>query len=563
MNTSKLFKLGSVLLVLMLALSAMSFAQQTWYVNLQTGLDGYNGLSATVTGTPGVGPKQTIGSAITASSAGDIISVDIGNAGQTYNEVITVTKKLTFTSTGGTPKVLSAVINNATASPNNTVTFTGPFQLTNGITLQAGAVIGAGNLTVGGTVTRYAISATASSTVDAQLLYTGTVNFVYQGGFAITTGLEMAPSTDLTTVGAITTSGASTDLTLNESKTMKGVLTTSGLLKLGGFTLTINGANTTHALGGAVSNGTLAFSMTGAATVATGAFAVPTVTASGAYLLTLTQATATGAVTANSSASITLTAATTTGNLTNNSSGTITATAATTVGAVTNASSGTVALTAATTIASINNSSTGVVTSGAAGAVGVTGNVINNGTLTSSTKGQITFASTGGVTIGGNLTNTPTINSSSSTSTALAVTNAGIITFADGPHTVTGTLTNSPIFTLSSTSEAVSTTATTSWTNNGQIRFATTATNLTFTGGIVVGPTFTLTNVSVGTGGITITGNGAITFASTGGNILGGGITISTAYTSMAAISGHTGAITQTGNGSILIASRTTGQIGA
>ncbi len=286
MFTKKLFKLSALFVVLTIVLSVGAFAT-TYYVNGITGLDGQNGLSATVTGTPGVGPKLTISNAIAAASSTDTISVDYAN-GNLYNEAVVLgngatlppgSKMMTFTSTNGTPKVLSFTLNNGlVASGQNIVKFTSPFNITSGLTLQAGALIGAQNVTVGGSVTRYAISATVSSTVDAQLLYTGTVNFTYQtGGFVMTTGLEMPPAANTSTIGSLTTVGAGV-VTLNESKTMSGTLTTAAGLNLGGGTLTIAGANTGHAISGDVTNGTVAFTLTGTATIS-GAYNLPSVTA--------------------------------------------------------------------------------------------------------------------------------------------------------------------------------------------------------------------------------------------------------------------------------------------
>lgn len=552
MNTKNFFKLGALVVVLMMALSAMAFGQTTYYVNSQTGLDGNSGLAATG-GSPG-GPKLTITNAIAAASAGDIIVVDFGN-GAVYNENVTVTKRLTFgvssNSGTGAPTVTSWTVN--ITGTNNTCTFTGAFNFTTGITLQSGSVVGAGNLTVGGTVTRYAISATSSSTVDAQLNYTGTVNFVYLGGFAITTGLEIAPSSNSTTIGSITTTGAGTNLTLSESKTMNGTLTTSGTLALGGGTLTISGANA-HTIAGNVTGGTLAFTLTGAASV-TGNFTLPNITATRTTAATLTISTTTtvGNLTASGAASIAAAAATAAGNVTNNGSGAITLGAATTVSAVSNTSSGTITLTAATTIASLSNSGSGSIAQGAAGATAVTGNVLQTGT------GSITFASTGGVTISGTLTNSPAIAFTGG-SGALAQSNLGLITFADGVVTVAGATTNAPSFSGATTTGTTG--QTTTWTNNGQIRFAATAANLTFTGGITVNAISNLTNGgnSTTTGATTITGNGAITFASTSGNILSAGGFSNTS--NWPNLSGTAAGSAQTGNGSIIIASRTTGTIG-
>jgi len=231
MNARNIF-ISLVLLIGLLFLSTSVTQATKYYVNLGTGLDGYNGLSPTVTGVPGVGPKLTINNAVAAASSLDTISVDYAN-GNLYNEAVVVgdgtastpgSKKLTFVSTGGTPNVSSFTMNNGLASTDGQMVFAGPFKFTGGLTLQKGALIGAGNVTVGGTITRYAVSATVSATVDAQLLYTGTINYSYQtAGFAITTGLELAPTANTSTIGNITTVGAGI-VTLSESKTMNAFL---------------------------------------------------------------------------------------------------------------------------------------------------------------------------------------------------------------------------------------------------------------------------------------------------------------------------------------------------
>ncbi len=75
---------------------------------------------------------------------------------------------------------------------------------------------------------------------------------------------------------------------------MKGVLTTVGPFNLNTFQLTINGANA-HTIGGDVTNGTIDFAMTGAASIG-GAFKLPNIIAdrtSGTAALTI-NATVTG-----------------------------------------------------------------------------------------------------------------------------------------------------------------------------------------------------------------------------------------------------------------------------
>ncbi|MBI3587387.1 MAG: hypothetical protein HY088_09685, partial [Ignavibacteriales bacterium] len=83
MNTRNIFKLGSLLMLVLMIVSVTAFAQQrTWYVNSAIGSDGYDGQSATVT-PPTIGPKKTINRAITEANTGDIIVV--ATTGVIYN----------------------------------------------------------------------------------------------------------------------------------------------------------------------------------------------------------------------------------------------------------------------------------------------------------------------------------------------------------------------------------------------------------------------------------------------------------------------------------------------
>lgn len=531
MNTKNFLRLAALVVVLVMAFSAFAVAQTTYYVNVVTGLDGYNGLSPTVTGVPGVGPKQTIANAITAASPGDIVTIDYGN-GNLYNENVTVTKKLTFgtsnNSGSGTPQVVSWTINNANASPDNTVTFTGAIKINAGLTLTQGSVIGAGNLTVGGFVSRAAQSNSASATVDAQLNYTGDVNFFYvTGGFNMTTGLELVPGTNTTNFNNLTTTGAGI-VTLNEAKTMKGVLATAGPLALGGFTFSINGGNA-HTVGGNVTNGTLAFTMSGASSV-TGNFNLPHVTAttSGttAYTLTLNTNTSIGNITANSVASVNAAAAGGVGQ---------------TVGAVVNSGSGTITLGGALNITSLSNSSSGVITLTAAGAVSVTGDVNQSG------SGSILFNSATSNTIGGSVTNSPSL--ALTNATVSAASNRGVIRFVgDVPATISGSLS------VTTTITGATGAAPTNWTNAGEVSFGAAASLVTITGSLTVNATHSITYG--GTGAPVVSNNAGVVFSTAGGNIvISGGITNSTNWASVTSV-------TMAGNGDINMSARTSGTLG-
>lgn len=518
MNTKTLFKLGTMLAILLVLVVGNAFAAK-YYVNVITGLDGYNGLSPTVGGI-GVGPKATINNAITAASPGDTIIVDYGN-GVLYNEAVVVTKKLVFGVSNnngtGTPVIYSLNINNAAAAPNNTVTFTGPWLVQQGLTLTAGVTYGANNLTVAVSVTRVA----AAATVDQQINYSGVVAFFYNA--TMTTGPEFVPVSNTTSAGNLTTTAGT--LTLGNSATINGILTTAGPLALGSSTLTVFGNSLAHSLGGNVTGGTLAFTMNGATTVA-GAVTLPTLTAtttsSTLRLLTLTAVTATGNITASSGAQITLTAATTVGSVTNNGNGTITLTVATATGALT-------------------NTGVGVITFVSAGAVTVTGNVAQSG------AGAILFVDA--TTISGNVTNNPTLTVADGDA-VVAATNRGVIRFAgEFAQSIGGSVTNAPVFTGSLTNVA------TSWANGGEISFGSTGTAITISGTLTVSASRSFTKSS-STGATTISNNGKVLFANTTGTVTVGGISNTTAWNSVTNV-------TAANNGDVDMTARTVGTVSA
>ncbi|MGH2566755.1 MAG: beta strand repeat-containing protein, partial [Bacteroidota bacterium] len=430
---------------------AVATAQTTWYVNNQTGSDGRNGLAAAipVPDDAVTGPKKTVGGAqgaVSESNAGDVIVV--ASTGVPYGAgtgepgTIAFTSKRTVQSTGGEVEISSLVqINNLNAAPNNTVVFnSGSFKFSGSLTLTVGVLDnGAGLITVSGTITRAVAAATASS----QLLYTGTVNYSY--GATMTTANEFHASGSFNHV--TTTTGNLTLKTTTSS--MTGVFTTVGTLNLGGNSLTItNTAGATHAFGGNVTNGTLAFNMGGGDVTVNGAFALPTVTAatstSTARTLALAEPTSiTGTLTVSGAASVTTSAALITIGTANFSGNTVTL-------------SGTGTVTLSGTPTTVN------------------GNVLLSSATTSAAGSQIIFA--GATTVNGNVTN----------SASLTVTNAatwdgatsGRITFPDLAHTISGNLVNSSTIGGASGS-------TLDANGFGNITFANAATNVTINGAII------------------------------------------------------------------------------
>ncbi len=238
MNAKKLL-ISLVLLVGLIVLtSPATFAQRAWYVNNSAiGNDGRDGSSPTIPNPDDfvTGPKKTLGGtipspgAIAASNANDTIY--LANTGVAYGvatgepATIVINKKLIIRSTGGATDISSLVeINNAAVPAADKVVIfdSGAFTLSGGLTLTAGILTNSADLlTVSGTITR----SIAAATVGSQLKYSGTVDFVYAGGAAITAGNEF-PATG--TFRNLTTTAAGTNLTLKTtSASMTGVITTT------------------------------------------------------------------------------------------------------------------------------------------------------------------------------------------------------------------------------------------------------------------------------------------------------------------------------------------------
>src|SRR3989339_349496 len=537
MNLKNLFKTLFVLLFFVGIASA-----QTFYVNNQTGNDANPGSAAQ--------PKLTVASAIIAAPPASTISV--AATGINYTEGnITINKALTFTSTGGTP-----VFVNADLIVQVNTAFTGPFQFVN-LTLTAGAVTGASNLTFSGaTITRTA------GTVDTQINFTaGANNFVYNGAAAITSGFELPAAANTTNFGNLTTVGAATALTLNESKTMNGILTTAGTLAVGAAnTLSINGANA-HTVAGNVTGGTLAFTLTGAASV-TGNFNLPNITATkstaGLAVLTLLTNTTIGNISASVNGSVLADNAVTLGALTNTGAGQISGDAATTVGAVNNSGAGNVEIfqtsAAPTTVASVSNTGAGYVLLNNPAGI----NLTVTGAIAQSGAGFVSvapIAGAGTISVGATVTNNPSL--ALTALTVNAASNRGVIRFGDKPATITGLVTVGSTFTGSATWDAGAG-VNTLWSNTGEISFANTNTLLTLTGGVSVSSSSSFAEVDGGAAGgaVGFTNNGGVTFANTSGNLVAaGGFNVSSNF-----VNGTN--VPRTGNGSVVAAARTTGTVG-
>jgi len=510
MNLYNLFKKVGFLVLLLTFVSSTANAQ--FFVNNQTGNDANSGLVGS--------PKKTVASALIAAPTGSTISV--AATGINYTEAnITVAgaSTYTFVSTGGTPVFVNAALivgTGTAAGGKGTLTFTGPFNFA-GLTLQNGTVTNGNQITIatGKTVTRTDLG----SITAGQLAFAGTALFVYDdvsaGAKTITTGLEFPVATNVATNLTTLSTGGVLTLKLDQNRTINGILTTvaGNLTNLGGFTLNIAGASVAHALGGNVTNGTLAFAMTGATTVG-GAVALPNVTASkttaGITVLTLTAAPSVLSLTATGNASIT-------------------ATAVATVNV------------AANTTDVITNSGTGIITMTSAATVN--GNVLLNATGLKNANGncQINFGLAAPITINGNVTNSAGILFGA----AGARANMGLITFPVQAITINGNVTING--TLSGAVNAAD-----NYASNGDIRFTSTTQLITITGTVSNSATSTATGTPVGSTGST---NFRLRFGSTSGNVIAtGGFSNSSSIAAAGATSAN--------NGQIIFLARTTGTIG-
>ena len=220
-----------------------------WFVNVQEGNDGYNGLYEVYVG--GInGPKRSINAAIQAASPGDIISVAYAN-GNLYSAVAPTTdKNLTFTSTGiDAPRVYGW-------ETQEIHTFTGEFTLANHLKLTDGNIYGGSYLTMegGAEITR------TDGTIDSQLNFDGPCDFIYDSGGSTTTGFELPASGDSTNLRNLQTQGG-TDLTFNSNRVLNGQLITTGSINLNNATLFLHGIEVDHTIGGDITNGTLNFKL--------------------------------------------------------------------------------------------------------------------------------------------------------------------------------------------------------------------------------------------------------------------------------------------------------------
>lgn len=476
MNKKSVFKQLLLLVTALFVLGNISLAQvRTFYVDNQIGSDGYDGLSQSVT-LPSTGPKVTITNALAAANSGDIVLVK--NTGVTYVESILIqdggTKKLlTIGSYGGGTPIVNGTLtlnNTAAAAADKILTINGPIQFSTGLTLTSGSIVGASNLTIGGTVTRVAGS------VDTQISVTGTVNYVYTNGANMVTGNELPASA---TIGTLTTNGGF-KVTLDRNVSMSSTLTVgAGNLDLGAFTLSTN--STIAAGANNIVNGTIAATANGQTFTAND---LPVITAakSSAGLATLTiVANSTLGLTASTNASITATLSGGTG---------ATVLLGSVRGSVLNTGAGTILLdrSAGATLwvaGNVTLSGTGAININGANATAynVSGNVTLSSAISISANGQaaITFGAVP-TTIGGTVSNSAVITGTIATATTFT-TNAVITLGAADALVSIGAISN----TADMSGLTLTTAASSLLTTSGNILFGWTGATLanTFTVGTV------------------------------------------------------------------------------
>jgi len=432
MNTKKLIKVGTLLLMLTMITTLVAFST-TIYVNNNGGVDSRTGQNNNV-GDNINGPVATFTRAVELAVAGDTLSVAF--TGVPYAEpgapagTALLNKAVIIVATGGAPEI-SAVVDVVPGS-GKTVKFGSAFTMSGTLTLESGSLTGGVNVTMasGATIRRIA------ATMDAAPTFTTTVNLIYSPGAAMTIGVEFP--TDATILKNLTLTTGQT-LTVNRAVQMKGVLDLDmGTLALGANTLTITStATTTHTLDGSVTSsvaGAIVFSVGGtAATTITvdragaGALNLPSITVTaartdGAFLL--------GSVNANA---INLGSTTNAASLTNSGIGNVTV-----LGVPVDIKGNVV------------NSSSGNIAFGDADAA-IGGNVTNSGSYTVSAAGsaraKITFGNTTGgndVAIKGTVTNSATVSASAGSTTT--ITDMGNMIFSGGVS-VDGSVVNSAVVT--------------------------------------------------------------------------------------------------------------------
>lgn len=269
MNTGNVLQKIWALPLVMLLAAFMSVgsasAQNTYYVDIVSGNNTFDGSQMAVGGFP-AGPFQTIAQAMTTAVDGDTIVILAND--YSAQGVITPTENLTFQvqTSGGNTVITLAGITLATAGKTasfadaagggtGTYTVNGPINLTNGTVNFATAV----TITTGQTITRGLGSLTGTAPT------TSNVNVTYNGALAgtMTSGNELPASLG---TGKLTVSHTGALLSIPNALSVNDVQTTTAGAVTFGSTLTTTG----NAANSIDIDGTGTFTVSGAVTSAGG-----------------------------------------------------------------------------------------------------------------------------------------------------------------------------------------------------------------------------------------------------------------------------------------------------
>ena len=257
MNTRKLFSLGALVVVLLMAFSALTLAQTTYYLNVTDGDDSYTGANA-VNSPSGSGPKRTIngvvldaasltaGTTVTVNIAAGTYNVDqsgIGggndNAGVAitgnFNYVFVVSQFNTLT-TVTIPQGLTINV-----STGRTVTWQGATSAEK-LTVSAALNLTKGTFDVSGLNAFNTSSSTVvtrdAGTVSGTVTHGSNVSVVYVGSGNKTAGNEVPANIGTGSINMWQTSGTVTFPNALTASTGGIVSTTSGATFSGAITLT-------------------------------------------------------------------------------------------------------------------------------------------------------------------------------------------------------------------------------------------------------------------------------------------------------------------------------------
>lgn len=544
MNTSKLFKLGSLLIVLLMAFSVVAQAQQTMYLNVTDGDDSYTGANAT-NNPAGTGPKRTfngIVAGVASLTAGSTVTINV--AAGTYNinqsgigggndaAGVSITGNYNYVFNINTYNSLTTATIPAGLTVNVSSTRTVTFKandagvqdvtVTSVLTLTAGTLdvsqLKAFNVSSGATVTR------TEGSVNGAVTYSGNYTVVFNGTTSKTAGTEVPASIG---TGTLTVSQASGTVTfpnvLSASTTTGGVQLTGAGSAV--FNATVTLALSTTTPGAPLIQNTAAGSLTfaGGISVSARGTGTPTTNAFGNFIVngSTGSLTISGPLTfTNNTTSTSAAYGDVTANIVNSSTGTVNVS-----GIMTQVKGAFSSSVSYDFIVSASNASTGTLSFGSSAGASTL-----NGTLANGAAGTVNI--NGAATVSGAVTNDAAgkinVNAATTFAAALSNNNAGSSVVLGG--------------------NTLTLTAATTHTNAGSI----TSSGIG-TGGVVFSNTGAITwNGTGAVPNVTNSNTGAVTFAAAktiNGNVTStsGGFTFSAAHTITGAVNVSGGTVTAAG----------------